>query len=371
MVRLGSGARPQVVQGLEHAEAGPGHQRAAVVAHAADRFGDPGGIAGEQLVVLGGAQEAHDAELDDEVVDDLLGLALGEAARLEVALEVDVEEGGDAAQRHGGAVLLFHRRQISEVEPLHGLAGGAGRGRDVEAVAGGHGLELLQGPPLLGELLAVADDLFRRGLGIEGLLLLLLPLDQAVDAVQRHPAVVADDAAAAIGVRQAGEHVRAAAAPDVLGIGVEHGLVVGLAILGERLHDVGIGGVAVCLQRAEHHAQAAVGHDRPLERRLGLQADDDLVLLVDVAGRVGGDRAGSLRDVEDALPPLLHEEVGQNAPDPRRPGGDGRQERPVAVVGRVVHLDEGADVDLPLPEQPLESFPGRFGGSRYDLFRRQ
>ena len=40
----------------------------------------------------GRAQEADDAQLDDEVVDDLLRLLLGERARREVALEVDVEE---------------------------------------------------------------------------------------------------------------------------------------------------------------------------------------------------------------------------------------------------------------------------------------
>ena len=55
-----------------------GHERAAVVAHAADRFGDPCRIAGEQIVVLGRAQEPDDAELDDEVVDHLLRLLLGD-----------------------------------------------------------------------------------------------------------------------------------------------------------------------------------------------------------------------------------------------------------------------------------------------------
>ena len=49
-------------------------------------------VAREQLVVLGGAQEAHDAELDDEIVDQLLRLRLGERALVQVALEIDVEE---------------------------------------------------------------------------------------------------------------------------------------------------------------------------------------------------------------------------------------------------------------------------------------
>ena len=104
-------------------------------------------------------------------------------------------------------------------------------------------------------------------------------------------------------------------APDVGRVGVEHALVVRLAVLGEGLDDVRIRLVAVGLERAEHHPEAAVRHDRALERRVGLQADDDLVVPVDVAGRVGGDRARDLRDVEHALLALLDEQRLQLLPD--------------------------------------------------------
>jgi hypothetical protein len=53
-----------------------------------------------------------------------------------------------------------------------------------------------------------------------------------------------------------------------------------------------------------------------LERRIGLQADDDLPVAVDVAGRVGRDGAGDLRDVEHALLPLLDEQRLERVPDP-------------------------------------------------------
>ena len=134
-------------------------------------------------------------------------------------------------------------------------------------------------------------------------------LDQPRDAVERDPAVVADDPAAAVGVGQSGQDVRAAAAPDVGGVGVEDAVVVRLAVLGERLDDVRIGLVAVGLQRGRDHAEAAVRHDGALERRVGLEADDDLVVAVDVARRVGGDRTRNLRDVEHALLALLDEQI--------------------------------------------------------------
>ena len=50
------------------------------------------------------------------------------------------------------------------------------------------------------------------GARVERGLLVLLALDQPVDAVERDAAVVADDPAAAVGVGQAGDDVRAAAA---------------------------------------------------------------------------------------------------------------------------------------------------------------
>ena len=45
-----------------------------------------------------------------------------ERALVEVALEVDVEEGGGAAERHRRAVLLLGRGQVGEVQPLDRLA---------------------------------------------------------------------------------------------------------------------------------------------------------------------------------------------------------------------------------------------------------
>ena len=121
-VRFGSGAGPEVVQRVQHAERALGDQRAAVLAHAADDFGHPDRIAREQLVVFRRAQEAHDAPLDDEVVDDLLRLRLGQRAFAQVALEVDVPERRQAPGRHRRAVLLLDRGEVAEVGPLHRLA---------------------------------------------------------------------------------------------------------------------------------------------------------------------------------------------------------------------------------------------------------
>ena len=153
-VRLGCGA--QVAQGLQKTEGGLGDQGTSVFAEACIRPSCPVGVAGEDLIVIDRAQEAGDAELDDQRVDDLLGLELGEGSALEIALEVAVEECGETADRHCGAVLGLHGGEVAEVGPLHCFVCVASRAGDVEAVVGCHLLELLQSLDLLRVLLAVA-----------------------------------------------------------------------------------------------------------------------------------------------------------------------------------------------------------------------
>src|SRR4030095_61964 len=96
------------------------------------------GITREKLVVLGGAQEAHNAPLNHQVVDDLLGLRLRQRTLAQVSLEVTAPECGESPGRHGRTVLLLDRSKIPEVGPLHRFACVAGWTRDVVAVTGCH-----------------------------------------------------------------------------------------------------------------------------------------------------------------------------------------------------------------------------------------
>ncbi len=195
---------------------------------------------------------------------------------------------------------------------------------------------------------------------VELVLLALLVGDEEVHAVERDPAVVADDAAAAVGVRQAGDDPRRAGLADVRRVGVEHAVVVRLAVLGEDLAEGRVRLVAVGLETRRDDAPAAERHDRPLERRVGLQADDDLAVLVDVAGLVREDAGGNLRHVEDALLAFLGEQRLQRLPHALRALGRTLQELAVPLVRGVVALNELADVDPALPRPRGEAAPGDF-----------
>ena len=141
---------------MQHAEGVLCNQSSAVHSHAAYRFGHPCGVAREELVIFLDAHELYDAQLHYELVDYLLRLELGEHAALYVALDIDIEECGVAADRHCRAVLLLHRAEIAEIEPLHGLFG-VGRGAgDILAVFGRHFCEISERLDLLGYLLSVA-----------------------------------------------------------------------------------------------------------------------------------------------------------------------------------------------------------------------
>ena len=181
---------------------------AAVVAKASIRPGCPVRVAGEDLVIIDGAQEADDAQLENQGVDDFLGVFLGDDASGEVALEVAIEEGGQAADGHCGAILGLNGCQVAEVGPLYCLVSGLSRLGDVEAVGLSHLLELLQGLDLLGVLLAEACPVLREASICDGIAGSLLFLDQVIHTIKGYAAVVTDDAATAVCIRQAGDDVR-------------------------------------------------------------------------------------------------------------------------------------------------------------------
>ena len=331
---------------------------AAVLADAADGLGDPHRVAAEQLVVLRGAQVARHAQMQHEIVHDLLRLALGHQTGLNVALEVNVEEGRGAAEAHRRAVLLLDAGKIAEVQPLNGLLRVLSRTGDVEAVGRRHRDHVLQRLDLVGKLLCTADLLLGGGYFAEGILVLLLLLDQTVYAVQRNAAVVADDAAAAVGVRQTGQQTDMTRLADVLGVRREYAVIVGLVIL-ELLLDLRGDLVAVLFAGVAHHTHAAERVACTLQRLVSLETDDDLAVFVEVAGAERGDSDDGFGvDVADAaLFALLGEQGIELLAQSGRACGSRREESAVAVIRGVVLLDKVADVDPGLPVAAIEVVP--------------
>ena len=200
-----------VVKGLQVTEAGLGYQGSAVEAHAAERFGGPDRIAGEQGIVFRSAEEAYHAELHDHVVNQFLSLLLGEHAVPDIAFDVDIVEGGGTAVGHGSAVLGLNSSQITEIGGLHGFLGGLCRAGNIAAVGSGHLLEFAESLPLFLDFLAGTNGILKFSfvLGILQLSLIGIKLSglvshESINAVEGNATVVADDAAAAVGIRKTG-----------------------------------------------------------------------------------------------------------------------------------------------------------------------
>ena len=88
--------------------------------------------------------------------------------------------------------------------------------------------------------------------------------DEEVNPVQRHTAVVADDAAAAVRIGQPRNDLIFAHSPHLGGIRVVHRLIVSLTVFVEDLIPFRIRRVAVSRAGFFGHADAAVGHEGAL-----------------------------------------------------------------------------------------------------------
>ena len=255
---------------MEEPEVVLGDHVPAIHTHAGDLQGGPDRIAAEKLVVGGNAGELHHSELQHQVVDQFLRLLFRQGPFVKVPLDVDIEEGGNPADAHCRAVLALDCGQVAEIEPLHSLPGIGRRKGDVEVVALGHLLDLIQSPDLLGDFLPAADDVIgHRAVTIVGKVVLLL-LDEAVDAVQCDPAVVTDDAASPIRVGKPRDDMGVARHAHLWRVCIEHRLIVGLVVFREHLVEQGIRLVAVGGASLLGHPDAAIRHEGPFQGLVGL-----------------------------------------------------------------------------------------------------
>ena len=120
-VRLRS--RSHILEGMQEAEIISGHHVTAVHAKARDLQGCPDRVTGEQLIVGRDSRKLDHTELHDQMVDQLLCLLLGDLSGSKVSADIDIQEGGNAADGHRRAVLRLDRSQVSEIQPLNGLMG--------------------------------------------------------------------------------------------------------------------------------------------------------------------------------------------------------------------------------------------------------
>ena len=359
---VGFRRRAHVFESVQETEVVLGDHRAAILAHTADFEGGPHRVAAEELVVRFDTGELDHAELHDHVVHKFLGFAFGKHAVLEVTFDINVEEGRDTANAHGGTVLRLDGREVAEVEPLEGFLCVDSRLRNVKAVASSHHLHGLEGPDLFGDFFAQANHVVGHGAVTHMGEVVLLLLDDVVNTVKGYAAVVTHDTATTVSVRKTGQQVGFADGADFRSVAVEYGLVVGLVVVGKDLVEVCARLVAVLLAGFLGHFDAAERHKGALQRLVGLQTHDLFQVLeafADVARLMARNRRNDVGvHIEHAA---LLAFFGLQLLEfiPELFGGVCRacQKFLATFIGGVVALNEVADIDFFLPESAGKAIP--------------
>ena len=136
----------------------------------------------------------------------------------------------------------------------------------------------------------------------------------------------------------------------------------GFSVLGKVATNLGIQLIAIGRQALLGRAHASVQIHHSLQGRVGLQTDDHLVLLVNVAGLKIADAGNPVgfHIQHAAVFHLLHQKVAAFPPHAAGFFGGPLQKAVVPFVQGVVLLDKIAHVYFFLPNAAVKSFPRFF-----------
>ena len=249
--------------------------------------------------------------------------------------------------------------QISEIDPLHRFLRSECRARNIEAIARGHDFEFLQGAELLGHFFTQANHVLGKVCVIQFGEQCLAIRDQAINAIQRDAAIVANNPAPAIGIRQTGNNPRFTRGANFRIVAIEGPLVMVLAITIERLFQRRIQRIAVGIKTGFNHANTGKRHDGAFERLIGLQTDNQLLILQDITRAIGGDAGADVgADIQYAVGAFLFKQRDQCVPDCVRALGRALQKRGITMIGGDVIKDKSPYINRFLPIPRMKTFPG-------------
>ena len=355
-VRLRSST--QIFQSMQITEAVLGNQSSAVDAHTTDRFSNPLRVAGEQCVVFRSSCELDHTQLHDEVVDVFLSLFFSQSAVVQITLNVDVQECGGTAEAHCCTVLILDSTQICKVCPLDCFLCIGSRNRNIIAVLLCHVLQSLQSLDLVCQFFTQADLFFGHGAG-SNCLLVVLVFDQAIDTVQSHTAIVTDDTAATISIRQTGDDCIMTSSTHFRCVNIEYALVMCLSVVCEDIGDFRIYFIAVSLACFFSHTDTAERLQRTLQRLVSLQTYDSFQILVDITCfvRIYCRYQLGIHVQNAAVFTFFLEQIHYFAPQLCCGFCRASQEAFVTLIRSVVLLDEVTNVDGLFPSTANEAFP--------------
>ena len=167
------------------------------------------------------------------MVDELLSLILGKSTLVQVALDIDIEEGRDTAYRHRSTILSLHSSEVTEVQPLNSLASVLSWLRDVVTIQLSHLLQALERLDLHSNLFTETDYFVNHLTVAHVSEVVLLLLDEEVDTIEGHTTVVTYDTSTTVSIRKTGKNVVMANELHLWSISIEYAIIMSFAILVE------------------------------------------------------------------------------------------------------------------------------------------
>ena len=117
-----------------------------------------------------------------------------------------------------------------------------------------------------------------------GILIALFESDQGIDTIQRHTAVITDNAATPIGIRKASKDLVVARTLDTCSIYAKNTVIVGFAVPGKDLLDLRIRLLTCLNDSLFYHTPATVRHHSAFAGDVCLKANNNIILVINVSG---------------------------------------------------------------------------------------
>ena len=169
------------------------------------------------------------------MVDELLSLILGKSTLVQVALDIDIEEGRDTTYRHRSTILSLHCSEVTEVQPLNSLTSVLSRLRDVVTIQLSHLLQSLERLDLHSNLFTKTDNVVNHLTVAHVSEVVLLLLDKEIDTIKSNTTVVTHDTATTVCIRKTSKNVVMAHEFHLRCISIKHAVIMSFAILVENL----------------------------------------------------------------------------------------------------------------------------------------
>ncbi len=130
--------------------------------------------------------------------------------------------------------MLLNCPQVGKIEPLHSFPGVGCRLGNIKTIGESHLLQGLQSSDLVCHALPQLDGIVAHGF-IKAVKVILFTADQKINPIKGNPAVVGNNTAPAVGIRQAGYYTYPAGQPHFRGINRKHAVIVGTPVFLEKI----------------------------------------------------------------------------------------------------------------------------------------